>query len=101
MLNGRLGRYGKLGYCGIDPELEHKLDLMFMGVVATRDHAWTPNQGLDHEHDKSKDINWIKHNLCLEEHLKFSYGKGSVIVKVLDLERENQLPAEVSWAALN
>ncbi|PKU82198.1 hypothetical protein MA16_Dca018596 [Dendrobium catenatum] len=24
---------------------------MFQGVVATRDHAWTPNQGLNHEID--------------------------------------------------
>ncbi|KAI0515909.1 hypothetical protein KFK09_008579 [Dendrobium nobile] len=40
----------KFRYCGIDPELEDKLDLMFLGVVATGDHAWTPNQGLHHEY---------------------------------------------------
>ncbi|KAH0459600.1 hypothetical protein IEQ34_012414 [Dendrobium chrysotoxum] len=34
----------------MDPELEHKLNLMFMGVVAIDVHAWTPNLGLDHEH---------------------------------------------------
>ncbi|KAI0511153.1 hypothetical protein KFK09_011777 [Dendrobium nobile] len=39
----------KFRYCGINPELEHKLDSMFMGVVATGVHAWTPNQGIDHE----------------------------------------------------
>ncbi|KAH0460927.1 hypothetical protein IEQ34_008502 [Dendrobium chrysotoxum] len=39
----------KFRYCGIDPELEDKLDLIFIGVVATGDHAWTPNQGLHHE----------------------------------------------------
>ncbi|XP_020686288.1 L10-interacting MYB domain-containing protein-like [Dendrobium catenatum] len=39
----------KFRYCGIDPELEDKLDLMFLGVVATGDHAWTPNQGLHDE----------------------------------------------------
>ncbi|KAI0516451.1 hypothetical protein KFK09_009130 [Dendrobium nobile] len=39
----------KFKYCGINPELEHKLDSMFMGVVATGVHAWTPNQGIDHE----------------------------------------------------
>ncbi|KAI0519970.1 hypothetical protein KFK09_007433 [Dendrobium nobile] len=39
----------KFRYCGINPELEHKLDSMFMGVIATGVHAWTPNQGIDHE----------------------------------------------------
>ncbi|KAH0460721.1 hypothetical protein IEQ34_011384 [Dendrobium chrysotoxum] len=39
----------KFRYCGINPELEHKLDLMFMGVVATGVHAWTPNEGIDHK----------------------------------------------------
>ncbi|KAL0907831.1 hypothetical protein M5K25_022273 [Dendrobium thyrsiflorum] len=39
----------KLKYCGIDPELEDKLDQMFLGVVATGDHAWTPNQGMNNE----------------------------------------------------
>ncbi|KAH0471110.1 hypothetical protein IEQ34_000833 [Dendrobium chrysotoxum] len=37
----------KFRYCGIDPKLEDKLDLIFLGVVATRDQACTPNQGLD------------------------------------------------------
>ncbi|XP_028549591.1 L10-interacting MYB domain-containing protein-like [Dendrobium catenatum] len=41
----------KFRYSGIDPELEDKLDLMFQGVVATVDHAWTPNQRLNHEND--------------------------------------------------
>ncbi|KAL0920035.1 hypothetical protein M5K25_009141 [Dendrobium thyrsiflorum] len=39
----------KFRYCGIDPELEDKLDHMFLGVVATGDHAWTPNQRINNE----------------------------------------------------
>ncbi|KAL0917255.1 hypothetical protein M5K25_012302 [Dendrobium thyrsiflorum] len=39
----------KFRYCGIDPELEDKLDQMFLGVIATGDHAWTPNQGMNNE----------------------------------------------------
>ncbi|KAH0453120.1 hypothetical protein IEQ34_017444 [Dendrobium chrysotoxum] len=39
----------KFRYCGINLELEHKLDLMFMGVVATGVHAWTRNERIDHE----------------------------------------------------
>ncbi|KAL0926402.1 hypothetical protein M5K25_002632 [Dendrobium thyrsiflorum] len=31
-----------------DPELEDKLDMMFMRVVATGAHAWTPNQAVEH-----------------------------------------------------
>ncbi|KAL0913465.1 hypothetical protein M5K25_016928 [Dendrobium thyrsiflorum] len=38
----------KFRYCGIDPELEDKLDMMFMGVVATGANAWTPNQTVEH-----------------------------------------------------
>ncbi|KAL0910822.1 hypothetical protein M5K25_018913 [Dendrobium thyrsiflorum] len=38
----------KIRYCSIDPELEDKLDMMFMGVVATGAHAWTPNQAVEH-----------------------------------------------------
>ncbi|KAI0508110.1 hypothetical protein KFK09_014244 [Dendrobium nobile] len=41
----------KFRYCGIDLELEDKLDLMFQGIVTTGDHAWTPNQGLHNEND--------------------------------------------------
>ncbi|KAL0912956.1 hypothetical protein M5K25_016380 [Dendrobium thyrsiflorum] len=48
----------KFRYCGIDPELEDKLDQMFLGVVATGDHAWTPNEGMNNENitEDSKNI---------------------------------------------
>ncbi|KAL0918760.1 hypothetical protein M5K25_010791 [Dendrobium thyrsiflorum] len=36
-------------YYGIDPELEDKLDQMFLCVFAIGDHAWTPNQGINNE----------------------------------------------------
>ncbi|KAL0928663.1 hypothetical protein M5K25_000572 [Dendrobium thyrsiflorum] len=48
----------KFRYCGINPELEYKLDLMFMDIVATGVHAWTPNERIDHEivHGDSKQL---------------------------------------------
>ena len=30
---------------GIDPELEKKLNLMFMNTVATGEHVWVPSSG--------------------------------------------------------
>ncbi|KAL0913018.1 hypothetical protein M5K25_016447 [Dendrobium thyrsiflorum] len=45
---GVLPNAKKFRYCGIDPELEDKLDMMFMGVVATGANAWTPNQTVEH-----------------------------------------------------
>ncbi|KAI0522369.1 hypothetical protein KFK09_004748 [Dendrobium nobile] len=59
----------KIRYCVIDPELEDKLDLMFLGVVATGDHAWTPNQGLHDENvtEDSENID-VKGKKSLVQH---------------------------------
>ncbi|KAL0923975.1 hypothetical protein M5K25_004769 [Dendrobium thyrsiflorum] len=46
----------KIRYCGIDLELEDKLDQIFLGVVATGDHAWTPNQGIHNENGSRSSI---------------------------------------------
>lgn len=42
----------KFRYCGIDQELEAKLDTMFSGVVATGEHVWTPTVDLSKEGDE-------------------------------------------------
>ncbi|KAG0450289.1 hypothetical protein HPP92_027007 [Vanilla planifolia] len=35
----------KFRYCGIDPEMEEKLDKMFMNMIPSDEHAWAPNSG--------------------------------------------------------
>jgi len=36
----------KFKYVGIEPSLCAKYDIMFTNIVATREYAWTPSQGL-------------------------------------------------------
>ncbi|KAL0905314.1 hypothetical protein M5K25_023724 [Dendrobium thyrsiflorum] len=59
-----------LKYCGIDPELEDKLDQMFLGVVATGDHAWTPNQGINNENVTADSENIDIGGDSFEDHLE-------------------------------
>ncbi|KAB2634836.1 hypothetical protein D8674_038034 [Pyrus ussuriensis x Pyrus communis] len=38
--------YGKLRKKGISPEMEDKLDRMFLSTIATGEHAWAPSSGV-------------------------------------------------------
>ncbi|XP_024025450.1 uncharacterized protein LOC112092758 [Morus notabilis] len=75
---------------GIEPQLEEKLNRMFMNIVATGVYSWTPSSGqVPCESDKGGND-----NSTLPEQLESSGESGEAIRSELAQDRKNKRPIE-------
>ncbi|KAL9457629.1 hypothetical protein AB3S75_006638 [Citrus x aurantiifolia] len=62
---------------GIDPELEKKINLMFMNTVATGEHVWVPSSGFPLESNDASESFRVESTVDSDEYIVSDDSKGS------------------------